>query len=90
MIPLGIGKVLGQKTSGFVDPLAGKLKNRACTIVYRLGLQGKGVRRRRYHKREGWDEEIGVRSGGEGKKFFISDSSSYYLNYLPLYMHSGL
>ena len=47
--------------------------------------QGKGVRRRgeSYYKREGWDEEIGVRSGGEGKKFFISGSSGYYLNAPP-------
>ena len=45
--------------------------------------QGKGVRRRRgesYHKREGWDKEIGVRSEGVGNKFFIPGSSGYYLN----------
>ena len=52
-------------------------KDKACTIVYRLGLQGKQVRRRRYHKREGWDEEIGVRSGGEGNKFSISGSPGF-------------
>ena len=48
--------------------------------------QGKGVRRRRggsYHKREGWDEEIGVRSGREGNKFFLSGSLGYYLNATP-------
>ena len=33
-----------------------------------------------YHKREGWDEEIGVKSGREGNKFFIIGSSGYYLD----------
>ena len=42
MIPLGNEKVLGLKTSGFVEPLAGKKMElervRACSVYNRLGL----------------------------------------------------
>ena len=60
----------------------------ACVVNKERGLEGGGGES--YHKMEGWDEEIGVKCRGEGNKFFITGSSGYYLNYLPLLMHPRL